>query len=413
MEIKNGRYSYRQGKQRRRIRRIVLLVVAVFFTLTVAGYSALALLKPVPAIAAESVKLNTSPKELITEIHWPNDGQAAFGSLNDGVLMTTPKESQKPMASITKLVTALAVLDKLPLNPGETGPLFEIEEIDLNYYRNYVSKFGSVMPINAGQKISELDALKGMLLPSANNIADSLVRWVFGSEAEYLDYANAMLKRIELDEVMVADASGFSPGSKSTPSGLIELGRKVLKNPVLSEIISSRSAVIPGTGEIKNTNMLLNDANSIGIKTGNTDEAGACLLYAYKFGPDLDQTYIGVVMDQPNYYGMFATARNLKDSVLKNYSVIEVLPAGTVVGRMTSSWNQESDIVTSEPLKIYGWPGKTYMVDIVFDSSELPVLKNQVVGKAKLSGMDEYAVNVTTHSPISYPGTIWRLTNYW
>src|SRR5690606_14517323 len=97
-----------------------------------------------------------------------------------------------------------------------------------------------------------------------------------------------------------------------------------------------------------------------GIKTGNTDEAGACLLYAYKFGPDLDQTYIGVVMDQPNYYGMFATARNLKDSVLKNYSVIEVLPAGTVVGRMTSSWNQESDIVTSEPLKIYGWPGKTY-----------------------------------------------------
>lgn len=413
MEIERVRYRYNQRPQRRFSRRIVPGLIAVMFAAIVSGYATLALTKPVPAVAAESVEIESVSNGPLAEITWPAEGQAAVGSMADGVLMTSPGEQQKPMASITKLVTALAVLDKLALEPGQSGPTFTVMQQDIDYYHAYVSKFGSVMPVNLGQTITERDALTGMLLPSANNIADSLVRWVFGSNADYINYANNMLERYGLEQTVVNDASGFSPGSKSSPSDLIKLGQIVLRQPVLEQIVSMQSADIPGSGPVKNTNMLLGDPEAVGIKTGNTDEAGSCLLFAYRFGPENQHIFIGSVMGQPNYYGMFSTARSLKDSALEQFSMIEVLPAGTVVGRLNSAWGKSAEVVTSEPIKTFGWPGKSYPVEVVIDQSDLPVLNNQVVGRVTLVSNPEVAVSAITQSPLSGPGTIWRLANYW
>lgn len=390
---------------------MLMVAAALLIVGSASGYSVMAITKPEPALAVEQTLAQAAEAKAITDIAWPAQGQAAFGTLRDGVLASKDAETQMPMASITKVVTALAILEKLPLDPGQPGPSFTITQTDVDSYRRYIGMLGAVMPINLGQSITQLDALKGMMLPSANNMADSLVRWVFGTMSEYLDYANGMLARYGLANTVVADASGFNPGSRSTPSDLIELGRRVLNHTVLGSIVGQSSAVLPVTGEIKSTNALLGDADAVGIKTGNTDEAGSCLLYAYRFGPDKDQVFIGIIMGQPNYYGMFSTARELKDSVLPHFRVIEAVPAGTVVGKINSRWGDSTEAVTVEPLKTFGWPGKTYRVDAQFyDGAPPPLLKNQVIGK--LSAGDA-RVNIVAKEALNPPGLLWRLANYW
>lgn len=410
MEIERARYKYDRRQPKRRLKRALIIAAAVLLAGAAGSYTTLAISQPVPALAAEPTLNQTIEPQEISDIAWPAKGQAAFGTLRDGVLASKDNEIQMPMASITKVVTALAVLENQPLEEGESGPEFIISQPDIDSYRRYVGMFGAVMPVNLGQTISQLDALKGMMLPSANNMADSLAIWIFGSMDQYLTYANNMLDRYGLANTEVADASGFNPGSRSTPSDLIELGRRALSHPVLGGIVGQSAAVLPVTGEIKNTNALLSDDDAIGIKTGNTDEAGSCLLYAYRFGPDKSQVFIGVVMGQPNYYGMFYTARALKDSVLPHFKIIEVIPAGTVVGRINSSWGGSVDVVTVEPLKTFGWPGETYQADVRFDNSEPPLLKNQVIGS--LSAGDA-SVNVVARENLNPPSLFWRLANYW
>lgn len=414
MEIQRARYQPNRRQKRRTSRRILPGIIAFIFAMTIGAYVALALLKPTPIVSAEILAPVMAESQAISNIAWPEKGQAAFGTAADGVLASKGSEQQKPIASITKVITALAVLDKLPLEPGQKGPTFTVTQEDTRYYHNYVAKLGSVMPVNLGQTITEHDALTGMMLPSANNIADSLTRWVFGARADYLEYANNLLQEYGLENTVVSDASGFSPGSKSTPSDLVKLGQIALNHPVLSEIVSMKEASIPGSGLVKNTNFLLHsEKDAIGIKTGNTDEAGSCLLFAYKFGPDHEETFIGVLMNQDNYYGMFSTANRLKNSVMPNFKTFEVMPAGTVVGQYETAWGATTKVVSTEPLKIYGWAGKNYSIEVNIDDTDAPVLKNQVVGSVGVRGNDNSNVSVMTDTALGNPGMIWRLANYW
>src|SRR5205807_949217 len=107
-----------------------------------------------------------------------------------------------------------------------------------------------------------------------------------------------MLKCMGFSRTVVADASGFSPDTVSTPSELVAIGIAALKNPVIAEIVAQSQAQIPGIpgGIIKNTNLLFGIDGVIGIKTGTTDEAGHCLLFAARYGAEDGQkvTIVGV-----------------------------------------------------------------------------------------------------------------------
>lgn len=412
MEITRARYRYdKAGKRPRRFRRVALGLVVLVMVVASGGYGFLALSSPVPALAAERVSTEVRETELSASIEWPAVGQAAIGSLDDGLLAATEHQEQQPIASLTKVITALAVLEKSPLLPGDTGPSFTVDQADVDSYRSYITRYGTVMGVNYGQRISQRDALVGLMLPSANNMADSLVRWVFGTESMYLTFANDMLQRYGLVDTVVADASGFHPGSRSTPADLIRLGQLALQNPVLSEIVSLKEHDIPGTGLVRNTNFLLYD-DAVGIKTGNTDEAGNCLLFAVAYGPEKEQRLIGVVLGQRDRQTTAIASRALRDSALKNFGLVEVLPAGAVVGTISSAWGAKTAVSTAEPLQVYGWKGKPYEVEVAMADIEIPLLESQVVGRAAVVGREDAEVRLVTDAPLEGPGAIWRLMNY-
>lgn len=387
--------------------------MAALMLMSGTGYSVVALGRALPAVAAESRDPSVQTPSAVTGLSWPDSGQAAIGSVEDGVLATAGQETSRPIASMTKVITALMVLEKQPFGSSETGQTYTIGQTDVDNYRRHIAQGGSAMGINFGQTLTQYQALQGMLLPSGNNIADSLAVWVFGSMDSYLSFTNSKLAEWGLAGTTVVDASGFSPGSRSTPSEMIVLGQRLMSNPVLARIVAEKEAFIPGTGTILNTNALVQGDEAIGIKTGRTDEAGSCLLFAVKHGPDNAHTLIGVMMGQPTYSGMFASARVLSDSALENFGQVEVLPAGSAVGKLTAVWGKATDVVTARPLSIYGWKGKAYEAEIVLDTPEAPVLKNQVIGQALLSrGNSETSVQLVAQSAIDRPGRMWQLTHW-
>ncbi len=225
------------------------------------------------------------PDNPLRNVPLPNDGQTAIGTLGEGLIKKTNDEHQAPIASITKVITALVLLDKEPLEKGKKGEAVVFTEKDVQYFEEYFAKLGTVTAVEVGAQMSYYEGLQAMLLPSSNNMADTLVDHFFGSREDYLNYANNFLKNHGLNDTVVADASGFSPDSKSTPSDLITLGQLALRHPVIAEIVAQKTATLSVAGDVNNYNQLINEPDVIGIKPGTTDEAGYCLLFAAKL-PD-------------------------------------------------------------------------------------------------------------------------------
>jgi D-alanyl-D-alanine carboxypeptidase (penicillin-binding protein 5/6) len=252
-----------------------------------------------------------------TNVVWPADGQAAIGTVKKGwIAGSAGKEKPRPMASIAKVITALAIMEKKPFQPQQQGETYIITRDDIAGLNAYISEGGSVLPILVGMKLTQYEAMQRMLIASDNNNADVLVERIFGSKQAYLAYAQKMLNRMGLTKTVIADASGFSPHTVSTPSELITIGIAALKNPVIAKIVSQEQVRLPVAGTIKNTNQLLGIGGTIGIKTGTTSEAGSCLLFAaHGTGNDghMD-TIVGVITGSINHQSLYRDCKNLLHS---------------------------------------------------------------------------------------------------
>jgi len=258
-------------------------------------------------------RIEASP---LSRLELPTTGQSAIGTLELGTILTSTDDQQVPIASITKLITSLAILDKEPLQLGEQGRELLLTAQDEKYYWDYVALQGTITPVTAGFSMTTYEALQAMLLASSNNMSDTIVDNYFASKQDYLDYANEYLKRQGLDNTQVADTTGFSADSKSTPSDLIKLAQLALNNPVIKQIVAQPEATISVAGEIPNYNPIINDPNVIGLKPGATDEAGYTLLFAADL-PNSNggiETFIGVALGFQDRAEYVQTAKNMVEA---------------------------------------------------------------------------------------------------
>jgi D-alanyl-D-alanine carboxypeptidase (penicillin-binding protein 5/6) len=230
------------------------------------------------------------------QIALPTSGQTAIGTLEEGLIKVTDNEHQAPIASITKIITALVLLEKHPLSLGERGDIITLNEKDLAYFNEYYAKLGTVTAVTVGGTMTYYEGLQAMLLPSSNNMSDTLVDRFFESREVYISYANQYLEKNGLKDTIVADASGFSPESKSTPTDLIKLGQLALKNPVIADIVAQKNATLAVAGDVSNYNQLIREPDVIGIKPGTTDEAGYCLLFAARISDTTNTPHTVIII---------------------------------------------------------------------------------------------------------------------
>jgi len=414
MEIKRSRYVYKRNQPRpaAKTRWLPLLLVFVCAGVLVA-FVAVALTKPVPQITLSQQETIIKPAPQVS-LPWPARGQAAIGSLETGVLASSATTEQaKPIASMAKIITALVLQNISPLAPNEEGKSFTITAEDVAIYNDYVKKNGTVLPVKVGDVITEKQALQALLIGSANNIADLLVIKTFGSLDAYVSYANTFMASKNITQTTIADASGYSPQTISTPSNMIEIGRLALNQPVISGIVATKNVDLGTFGKLENTNKLLADSGVRGIKTGNTDEAGSCLLFAadYEVTANYKVTLVGVVMDAETSTQAAAVSRQLLAAAQGQFETVTVATKGTVVGKAESAWGQTSPLILADDISVTIWKGTAIETSLQLSAVTDTLFTGQEVGNLEILNSNTPKVGIVSEQSISKPPLLWRLRN--
>lgn len=368
------------------------------------------LARPLPHADASIVAMTSQVNSV--RLTWPAQGYAAIGAKGYGVLETHGSQAQRPMASISKIVTVLAVLEKHPFKSAKSSPMLTMTAADVALFNKYYGMGGSYAKVEVGEKISLYQVLQAILLPSANNMADSAAIWSFGSMEKYHAYANQMLSRMGLKQTIVAtDASGFAPDSKSTPSELVRLGELAMSNPIIAQIVVQPSATIPVHGVIYSANSRLGFNGIIGIKTGLTDEAGGCFLFAANHEVKGKKIMlIGAVMGEPTLRAALADSEPLLNSAKPHFGAKTPIEAGEVFATITTPWQEAAEVVAQKDVSLIAWNGKPITPNIELHKINGSKPAGATVGAALVS-----SGNHTTSTPlvlkeaITGPSWQWRV----
>jgi serine-type D-Ala-D-Ala carboxypeptidase (penicillin-binding protein 5/6) len=182
-----------------------------------------------------------------------------------------------PIASLTKMMTALIVVERAPPDAK-----VRVTKEALAY------KGSGVGLLPKGKRVKLETMLNGLLLPSGNDAAIALAQRVSGTVAGFVERMNERAVDLGLTCTRFSSPDGFvDAGNHSCAIDLAEMARAVLDAPRLARIVKRRRAVMPfpikgGRLYLFNNNPLLRTGypGTIGIKTGYTDAAGRCLVAA-------------------------------------------------------------------------------------------------------------------------------------
>ena len=392
-------------KDSRRKRPSLPLILLLLFVLAYVSWAL-----PLPKIKAQS-SYSYKSKPVAVSLAWPTYGQSSVGAVGYGVLDSHGSQVPAPMASVTKVITALVLMKHKPLTAGNQGPTITITAQDVTSYNDYNAQGGSVVTVSEGEQISEYQALQAMLLPSANNMADTLARWAFGSMNNYTSFANTYMKQLGMASTSLDDASGFSPKSTSTAQELTSLGLLFENNPVLRDIASQATAEIPVAGTVHNTNWLIGTDGVSGIKTGNTQQAGGCYLFAAtRTVEGQTLTVVGAIMGAPDLNTAIGDARPLLKSVDGGFSKVSVAKRDQTVGVYIAPWGEVANILSRDDTNILTWKTRQVDASLNVDRDKISVAKNQEVGVLTASVWDKKTTGkLIVDNSISAPNWQWRL----
>ena len=357
---------------------LVIVVLIIYFVL--------ALNATIPSLSPIYLTKNQTLNSNSSNLVFPNYGESAIG-INTRVLISNGSSKMIPMASTAKLVTALMVLKKYPLNINQQGPMIPVTTQDLNIYNNYLSEQGSVVKVVPGESLSEYQMLEAMLLPSADNIADSLAIWAYGSLANYSTLANQYLEDNQISGVHIGvDASGYDPSSVANASGLILLGQKAYSNPVIAQIVALKVVPnFPVVGEIKNINFLLGQYGIEGIKTGNNNQDGGIFISeSNQIINNTPEKFYTSIMNSATLWYALNDSLNLVKSIQSNFSNVNQslrLSNSKVVGYYYQPWNNQKDYIEiNQIVPFMVWNSSRTTLNINLSNVTLKSLKNQKVG---------------------------------
>ena len=232
------------------------------------------------------------------------------------VLWALNADTRYPMASTTKIMTALLALERCALDELVTAS------------ENASGVPGTSIYLGAGEQLTMRDMLLGLMLRSGNDAAVAIAEHVSGDVEHFAQLMNARAAALGADANFVTPNGLDEPGHGATARAMALIAREALSNETFREIVATQRAVIPWRDSeysrvLVNKNRLLREyEGATGVKTGFTSAAGRCLVFsAQRNGMEL----IGVVM---NCGGWFEEAKKLLDWGFRNYARATALRAG-------------------------------------------------------------------------------------
>ncbi|HEX7633218.1 MAG TPA: serine hydrolase [Candidatus Saccharimonadales bacterium] len=387
---------------------ILLLLVLVV-------YAAWAIHQPLPLLHPSRGVTLLPTQTSASNLNWPSS-QAAVGIVDSSVLEKHGLQTPVPTASTAKIITALMILKQKPLKTGEQGPTITLTSSDVDIYNRYVAQDGSVVPVQAGEQITEYEALQAVMLPSANNMADSMAIWAYGSMSAYAAAANAYVAGLGLTGTHIgSDASGLAPDTVSTAQDLVRLGELAMQNPVLAQIVGQSTATgIPLASSIRNVNVLLGTSGIVGIKTGNSDQAGGVYVSASKTTlGNKSVTIVTALMGTPDLGSALRDSLPLIKSAQANFtSQAIVANSGKTLGTYALPWGGSVTAVASGDLHVEVWKGTAVASKVTLNTIAAGTHAGQAVGTVSAGHTtlsDQSSIPVIIKTDIPQPSLWWRL----
>lgn len=293
---------------------------AILVTLAVAAsYGPDASVDPVrPAVArwprAATAALQAAPPDLLAEA-------AVLQDLDSGqTLAADDGRERRPIASLTKIMTAVLALERLALEDLVTvGP-------------NAAAQPGAAVGLVVGERVSVGDLLHAMMLASANEAAVALAEHLAGSEDAFVSLMNERAAELGLLDTIYFSATGLDDRGLSSARDVAALTRRAFGFPAFARIVRATSHRIPSpSGEarvVQTRNELLGTyEGAIGVKTGQTTLAGHCLVAAAERN---GVRLLAVLLGHPEE--SFGDAAALLDHGYAAYAPVALVEPGERVG---------------------------------------------------------------------------------
>ncbi|MHB8243997.1 MAG: D-alanyl-D-alanine carboxypeptidase family protein [Acidimicrobiales bacterium] len=297
---------------------------------------------------------------LIPPMPYPAKGEGAVALLGTGVVAASRAQREVPIASVTKMMTAYLVLKAYPLVGTEQGPSLHFTAADHTAWGRYLQSDLSNVELVAGESLTERQLLEALLIPSADNVADILARWVGGTEAKFVARMNATAAAFGMTRTHYADASGVSSHSLSTAADQALLATIVMRNPVFRSIVAIPDMPFPVEGRIWNYNPVLGVDGIVGVKTGFTPAAGSCMVAAaWRNVGGHSVLVVTAVTGQPLGLWQAATqALALLKAATPHLRLLTPFGPGVQVSKVKVPWlSKPVPASISGPLTLVGWGG--------------------------------------------------------
>ena len=284
----------------KKIRQIVYLVILIFL---ISSFLIGALMPRPVQVSAESLQGYTTAK-----------GMAVLEMESGRVLFSKNMDTKLKMASTTKIVTALTVIN----NCENLDEPFKINN-------KAVGIEGTSIYLKYNEVLTARELLYGLMLRSGNDASVALALHCADSIEEFADMMNETAKQCGALNSHFVNPHGLDADEHYTTAyDLALITTKALQNPTFKEIVSTKNIKISGgeqgTRYLVNKNRLLNSLDGcIGVKTGFTSGAGRCLVSAVERD---GMTVVAVVL---NCGPMFEESADLLNLAFTKYKNVELL----------------------------------------------------------------------------------------
>jgi serine-type D-Ala-D-Ala carboxypeptidase (penicillin-binding protein 5/6) len=315
------------------------------------------------------------------------------------VLLARGAHDRLPVASITKLMTALVTLDRA--KPGD--------EVVVD--GDAVGVTGSTIRLRAGEHLKVRDLLAAALIQSANDSAVALAEHV---SSDFVTLMNRRAGALGLSETQFVRPDGLDvAGHYSSAWDVTQLARVAMREPLIRQLVRRESASIAGGRTLHTWNDLLGEFPGVfGVKTGHTSAAGwSQVAVARGNGVTIYATILG----SPSRSVRNADLEELLAFGMSRFRVVQLAPPGRVYGHVPVTYGEEAvPVVAARPLRRAVRIGRPLEQRVVLaGEADLPVRRGDVLGevrvydRGKLLGRSELVASEDRDEPSAIERVKW------
>lgn len=401
------------ARSRFRFGRRLGVILGALSVVALCLYGSACLVGPLPRAHAE-VLGHSIPASPVPSPALPKDGASAitWGERESEQSTTAGITEPVPMGGVAKIVTALVVLDKHPLQEGDAGPLITVSREDFADYLRFIQDAIRAVSLIEGEQWTQREMMQAMLLASSNNHSNALARWAFGSIDGYLDAAADWLAQNNFHQTTVVDATGLAEDSRISGADAARLTALAFEHPVIAEIMAEDMVSVAGRRTVANeASYRANDGITV-LSRSFTDQAGLCVLFrATVTAADVPVDVYAAFLREPDYDTLNADITGLLSSMQRGIVDTLLTEQDQPFARYTTAWGESVQAVATTDARHVTWTSEP--IPYTVSTEPLGVSsKGTLVGDVTFDiPSDSVSVLLRTDRRVTDPGPLWRLTH--